>query len=36
MKFVNFSTYIPDPQKVQSVRPLHRDVREDLRARAKL
>ena len=32
MKFVNFITYIPDPQKAQSVPPLHRDYAQGLAA----
>jgi hypothetical protein len=32
MKFANFITYIPDPQKVQSVRTLHRDYAQGLAA----
>ncbi len=36
MKFANFITYIPDPEKVQSVRPLHRDYAQGLVGQGKI
>src|SRR5229473_5151703 len=36
MKFANFITYIPDPLKVQSVRPLHRDYAQGLAGQGKI
>jgi uncharacterized protein len=36
MKFVNFITYVPDQQKVETVRPLHRDYAQGLAGQAKL
>src|SRR5216683_2298992 len=36
MKFANFITYMPDPQKVQSVRPLHRDYAQGLASQGKI
>jgi hypothetical protein len=36
MKFANFITYVPDQQKVQSVRPLHRDYAQGLGADRKV
>src|SRR6266478_1525870 len=36
MKFANFITYIPDPQKVQSIRPLHRDYAQGLAGQGKI
>jgi uncharacterized protein YciI len=36
MKFANFITYIPDPQKVQSVRPLHRQYAQGLAGQGKI
>jgi uncharacterized protein YciI len=36
MKFANFITYIPDAQKVQSVRPLHREYAQGLAGQGKI
>lgn len=36
MKFVNYITYVPDAEKVESVRPAHREYAHKLRADGKI
>ncbi|CAN5450319.1 hypothetical protein BH10PSE11_BH10PSE11_17700 [soil metagenome] len=36
MKFVNYITYVPDAEKVESVRPAHRDYAHQLRTDGKI
>jgi uncharacterized protein YciI len=36
MKFVNYTKYIPDQDKIAALRPAHREYAKDLMAREKL
>ena len=36
MKFVNFITYVPDTEKIESVRPAHREYAHKLHADGKI